>query len=66
MHSPIQNVKDKKLHGRSRSRAAQRRLVKANRGTISPKASPGDVIKMSDRSYVVAKDGSFRTLRTVA
>ena len=35
-----------------------KRFAKSHRGTLY-RGNPGDVIQMSDRSYVVADDGAF-------
>ena len=51
-------------YGHGRSAAAARRLAKANRALMHT-GQPGQTITMSDRSYVVASDGSFRRVTVV-
>jgi hypothetical protein len=46
-------------YGHGKSKAAEQRLINAHRGQTHS-GQPGDVIQMSDRIYLVAKDGSFR------
>jgi hypothetical protein len=44
---------------RTKSPSAIRRFEKAHRGTLH-EGKRGDTIEMSDRVYLVAKDGSLR------
>lgn len=50
-------------YGHGRSAAAARRLAKKNRVTHT--GQPGQTVEMSNRSYFVAADGSFRRITVV-
>ena len=60
MRSNLLALTNEKNYGKGRSKAAQERWEKRNKGLH--RGSPGDVVKMLDRKYAVAKDGSFRRL----
>jgi len=45
---------------KGKSKAAAKRKAWSERGKLYQAKYPGQLIDMSDRSYTVAKDGSFR------
>lgn len=52
----------RKCFGQGKSKSAGKRFERSMRGKLYT-GKPGQVVKMSDREYYVAPDGSFRRMR---